>query len=393
MSIVIIGGGVIGLSAAYHLARKGAKDIIVLEKGEVGSGSSSRAAGIITGHLWSETGVRARKISLQRYRELSEELDGYTFQASGTLNLFDAVSWKEREALLPLYDQLDVPYEVLDATEIHYRWPKLTPDTASGIVGLYDPLGGYSEPQRYIPAIAAKARQLGVEIRENQIVTGFERNGDTFTGVQTADGTIPAERIISASHIWTNHLLGTAGLTLPMRAIVHQRYVTAPLTEAVNIPAVNANPYGAYVRPAEGNCILAGYETPNPTPFDIPSMDFDMASVRTPEVYQQRLKDNLTPLLPRLKDTSWATEHVGLLSFSADEEPILGELAPGLIVAGSFHSGGFAYNPVAGLLLAETALSETPSINVDTFAPTRFANLDADDLANQRNTSTIQRRH
>ncbi|MCA9916189.1 MAG: FAD-binding oxidoreductase, partial [Anaerolineae bacterium] len=367
--------------------------IIVLEKGEVGSGSSSRAAGIITGHLWSETGVRARKISLQRYRELSEELDGYTFQASGTLNLFDAISWEEREAMLPLYEQLDVPYEVLDATEIHYRWPELTPDPESGIAGLYDPLGGYSEPHRYIPAIAAKARQLGVDIRENQIVTGFERSGDTYVGVQTQNGTIPAERIISASHIWTNHLLETGGLQLPMRTIVHQRYVTAPLAKAVNIPVVNANPYGAYVRPAEGNCILAGYETPDPALFDVPGMDFDMASVSTPEVYQQRLKDNLIPLFPRLKDTTWATEHVGLLSFSADEEPILGELSPGLIVAGSFHSGGFAYNPVAGLLLAETALGEKSSINLDAFAPTRFANVDPDKLQQKRKSSSIQRRH
>lgn len=390
MSIVIVGGGVISLSAAYHLARKGTKDIIVLEKGSIGSGSSTRAAGIITGHLWSETGVRARKISLQRYRELSDELDGYTFQAPGTLNLFDETSWPERAALLPLYDRLEVPYEILDAAEIANRWPAMMTADRPDLVGLFDPLGGYSEPHRYVPALAAKARELGVDIREGQIVTGFERSGDRFTGVLTKDGLVTADVIITATHIWTNHLLQTAGYQLPMRAIVHQRYVTEPLPAAPDLPAVNANPFGGYFRPAEGGAILAGYETPEPALYPVPSLEFDMTAVETPAVYRERLKANLEPLLPVLKNTTWATERVGLLSFSDDEEPILGELAPGLIVAGSFHSGGFAYNPVAGLLLAELALGQATSINIDTFAPTRFS---SGDTNKHTRTSHVQRRH
>ena len=86
---IIIGGGVIGLSTAYHLARKGFGKIMLLEKGSVGDGSSSRAGGIITGLLWSETGVLARKISLALYRELSANLPGYRFGDVGGLNLFD----------------------------------------------------------------------------------------------------------------------------------------------------------------------------------------------------------------------------------------------------------------------------------------------------------------
>ena len=77
---IVLGAGVIGLSTAYHLARKSYGKITVIEKGRVGDGASSRAAGIITGLLWSETGVRARNISLTRFRELSEELEGYKFQ-------------------------------------------------------------------------------------------------------------------------------------------------------------------------------------------------------------------------------------------------------------------------------------------------------------------------
>src|SRR5919198_632754 len=92
---VIVGGGVIGLSTAYHLARRKFGKVILLDKGPVGDGSSSRAAGIITGLLWSETGVVARKKSLELYRGLSQELDqyGYRFHHVGALNLFDEQSW------------------------------------------------------------------------------------------------------------------------------------------------------------------------------------------------------------------------------------------------------------------------------------------------------------
>ena len=116
---IVIGGGAIGLNTAYQLARKQAGSVILLEKGQVGDGSSSRAGGIITGLLWSETGVLARLISLRLYQELTADLEryGYRFQNVGCLNLFDPSSWPQREELLPLYDRLDFAYEVFDAAD------------------------------------------------------------------------------------------------------------------------------------------------------------------------------------------------------------------------------------------------------------------------------------
>src|SRR5262245_5923931 len=224
---VIVGGGVIGLSTAYHLARKGFGRIIVIEKGPDGAGSSSRAAGIITGLLWSETGVRVRKLSLARFRELSEELDSYTFRAVGCLNLFDPQSWPDRAALLPLYERLDAPFEILDAAEMRRRWPTLYPK--DDWIGLLDPLGGYSEPDEYIPALAYKCRELGVEIREERQVTGFALRGGRVAGVTTADGEVEADAVVCTVYAWTNQLLDRIGLRLPVKTFVHQRYVTRPL--------------------------------------------------------------------------------------------------------------------------------------------------------------------
>jgi sarcosine oxidase subunit beta len=123
---LIIGGGVTGLSTAYHLAKRGYGRVIVVEKEGLGAGSSRRAAGITTGLLWSETGVRARKISLQLFRELSRTLPGYHYHAEeGCLNLFTPEAWPARAALLPLYDRCGAAYTVLTAGEVQSRWPDL----------------------------------------------------------------------------------------------------------------------------------------------------------------------------------------------------------------------------------------------------------------------------
>ncbi|MBX3016177.1 MAG: FAD-binding oxidoreductase [Caldilineaceae bacterium] len=369
---IVIGGGVIGLSTAYQLARKRFGKVILVDKGPVGDGSSIRAAGIITGLLWSETGVLARKLALQLYRELSEELPGYRFQDVGCLNLFDAPSWPEREKLFPLYDRLNVAYEILSAAEMRQRWPELTP--SADLIGLYDPLGGYSEPEEYIPALAQKIRELGVEIRENTPVTGFRQRNGRIAGVTTPTGVIEGDAVVSTVHVWTPTMVAQLGWQVPVKAFVHQRYVTAPLATAPHIPAVNANPQGGYIRPAAGGRLLAGGETAWREEHRVTSPDFHMSELSAPADVQSWLRTNMTSLFPNLAQVPWETEKVGLIAFSVDGEPMLGPVAgwPGLYLGCAFHSGGFAYNPVAGLLLAEFVADGQPQLDVSAFSPNRF---------------------
>jgi glycine/D-amino acid oxidase-like deaminating enzyme len=375
---IIIGGGVIGLSTAYHLAQKRFGRIILLEKGPVGDGSSSRAAGIITGLLWSETSVLARKKSLERFRELSQELEGYRFRDVGCLNLFDPQSWPDRQRLLSLYERLGAPFEVLDAAGIHRRWPALTP--REDLIGLFDPLGGYSEPDEYLPALAKKAREVGVEIREHRMVEEcLVRNG-RIAGVRTADGIIEGDVLVSTVHAWTLKLMEHLGLRWPVKSFVHQRYVTTPLPSPVGLPVINANPLNGYIRPASGNRLLAGIETAEREEYPVPSLDFRMTALSAPSELKETITKDFVSLVPALRETSWETEKVGLIAFSMDGEPILGPVAqiPGLYVGIAFHSGGFAYNPVAGLLLAEFVAEGRTSIDVSTFSPDRFTPHDVD---------------
>ena len=369
---IIIGAGVTGLSTAYHLARRGYGRVTVLDKGPVGDGSSRRAAGIITALLWSETGVRARLKSLELYRDLSRDLDGYQFQAVGCLNLFDPPSWPEREKLLPLYDRLGVPYDILDAAAMRRRWPDLHPHAEW--IGLLDPQGGYSEPDEYLPALAARVRALGVHIREGERVDGVLRDGGRVLGVRTAQGDLYADAVVSTVYAWTVRLLEPLGIPMPVKAFVHQRYVTRPLPTPPHFPAVNANPLGGYIRPASGDRLLVGVETPDRLEHKVASPDFHLSSLAAPDGLAEQAWAGFVDYAPALASTGWEDERVGLITFSMDGEPILGPVAgyPGLFVGTAFHSGGFAYNPVVGLLLAEYVADGHTSLDVSAFSPNRF---------------------
>ena len=162
---------------------------------------------------------------------------------------------------------------------------------------------------------------------------------------------------------------------MPIKSFVHQRYLTEPLAKATELPAVDANPYEAYLRPAKGNRILVGGETPDRQESGMPSVAFRMGELSTPSGFSDNLRDRVKPLLPILERRAFMNEKVGLISFTMDGEPILGSVPelPGLLVGASFHSSGFGYNPVAGKLLAELASKGETELDIAAFSPARFS--------------------
>jgi sarcosine oxidase subunit beta len=343
---IIVGGGVTGLSTAYHLKRLGYGDVTLIEKDSIGAGSSSRAAGISTGLLWSKTGILARKTALRRFREMSRELGGYVFHNEhGCLGLFSPDLWPAREALLPLYDELDAPYQILSTTEIRRRWPALNPEDDH--VGLLDPLGGYSEPQDYLSSLSAALRKLGVRIVLKATVREILLEGGRASGVRTDNGVIRADAVVVANYAWVLPLLATAGIAIPAKTFVHQRYVTTPFAAPFVAPPVNADPFLGYIRPAAGNRILIGAETPHRDDMKVSDFAFRLEEIEDDPAVLPAVLRRFGDFVPALKDAQWETRKVGLLSFSMDGEPILGPFGTveGLFVGVCFHSGGFSYNP------------------------------------------------
>ncbi len=371
---IIVGGGVTGLSTAYHLKRLGYGDVTIFEKDAIGAGSSSRAAGISTGLLWTKTGILARKTALRRFREMSRELDGYVFHNEhGCLGLFSPELWPGRAALLPLYDEWDVPYQVLSAAEIRRRWPMLNPPDDH--LGVLDPLGGYSEPPEYLAALTAKLKQQGVRIVTGATVEGIETRNSRAVGVRTEGRVVQGDAVVVANYAWVLPLLKTVDIAIPAKTFLHRRYVSAPLAGPFVAPPVNADPYSGYVRPADGNRILVGAETPDLDDIKLTDFRSRYEQLEDDPALRDGMVARFADFVPALRGLEWETRKVGLLSFSMDGEPILGPFGgmDGLFVGVCFHSGGFSYNPASGYYLAEFVANGRTSIDLTAFSPDRFA--------------------
>jgi glycine/D-amino acid oxidase-like deaminating enzyme len=371
---IVIGAGVTGLSTAYHLAKRGYGRVIVLEKDAIGAGSSSRAGGISTGLLWSETGVRARRHALRIFREFSNELPGYTFHNEhGCLNLFSPELWPARAALLPLYDRVEVPYQVLKPAEIRRRWPALNP--ADDYLGLLDPTGGYSEPDEYLSGLTQRVRALGVEIRERVTVNAISVKQGRACGVSTTGGDIPADAVIVTTYAWAQPLLASIGVSIPLKSFVHQRYVSAPVANPAQFPPVNADPFLGYIRPARGNRLLLGIETPDRDDFKVNSLNFQMEQLAEAPGLIGPAIERFKDFCPALADVKWESQHLGLISFSLDGEPIIGPVTDveGLWIGNCFHSGGLSYSPAVGYFLADLVATGSAAIDLTAFSPARFS--------------------
>jgi glycine/D-amino acid oxidase-like deaminating enzyme len=236
-----------------------------------------------------------------------------------------------------------------------------------------------------------------VEIREREQVVDWIVRGGRLVGVRTERETFDADAVVAAVHAWTLPVLAPLQVALPVKHFVHQRYLSASLAEPMDFPSVNADLYGGYVRPAAGNRLLLGVETSEREEWRVDSTDFDMSVLQAPAGLREETIGRFAEFLPELKRATWESEKVGLISFSMDGEPVLGPVAavPGLFLGQGFHSGGFSYNPVAGLLLAEWVSEGKTSLDISAFSPDRFAPAEARahlaKVAAQKDA--VQRRH
>ena len=377
-SVVIIGAGVTGLSTAFHLVEKGVERVVVVDKGIVGGGSSLQAGGIITMLMATETEVRARAISLDLFERFSRILDGYHFHQVGCLNLsVENASAKTSESR-EMWRRLGGQFEVLSGGEISERFPDLAAQETD--IGVLDLRSGYSEPHRYIPALKAKLEDMGVEIRENEPVVGFDLRNDRVRGVVTEGGTIETDAAVCAVNAWTNHVLSLVGFRTPYKNFVHERFVSKPFPEPPRLPAVNDHILNGYVRPTDDNRLLLGTSVDNLGAYEMRGPDFDVSELDPHPDALPFLKENLVRRVPMMEGAEWDYHTVGLISLAHDVKPVIGPVpgVEGLFVGAHFHSGGFAYNPVSGLLIAEHVMDGGTSIDSEMYSPARFGSIDTD---------------
>lgn len=367
-SVVVIGGGVHGLSAAYHLARRGLDNVVVLEKEpQLASGTTGLSVGGIRQQYSTKVNVRMSQYSVQRFERFQEEMDtdpgfrrvGYLFLLSTEeeVALFDAS--------VALQHRLGVGTEWLSPDEIETRWPFL--NVADILAGTYNAADGYADPYSVAMGYAQQARRLGASILTQVEVTGIDVAGGRVRGVQTTKGPIAAETIVNTSGPYA-HLVGQmAGVDLPAHPYRRQVSATAPFVHIPHDSPMTIDfHYNWYFRP-EGLGIITGMSN-----LDQPrGFDLTVDNAWTLQVIEHGIHR-----VPAFEEARIMRSWSGLYCITPDSQPIVG-LIPGLegfVCAVGFSGHGFMLAPAAGLTLAEIILDGVAhTFDVSEFSISRFA--------------------
>ena len=374
--VVIVGAGIAGLSTAFHLADKGVRGVVLLDKGRVGSGSSSRSGAVNTMLMATENATRARGISFDIFERFDRLLEDYHFHQDGCMGIYNPDQLAAASQLHDMHRAAGAHFEILDRQQIENRFPDL--NVMDDECGVLDLRGGWSEPDRYIPALTAMVRTMGVEIIEHCTVDTFLIENGQVGGVRLSrEGDLRADATVCTVNAWANSLLSRIDQPLPVRNFVHERFVTRPFDRPPRLPAVNCDAAGVYFRPTESNGLLLGTGGVESAQI-APGVDFDLKDLApTPESLSFIL-NAVGPRLPLMENASIDYHRVGLVSYPIDFMPNVGPVAalPGLFLGTNFCSGGFGHHPMAGQLIAEYIVDGQTSFDGSDFDPDRFKDFD-----------------
>ncbi|SFV29746.1 GcvT family protein [Hyphomicrobium facile] len=366
--IVIIGGGIVGCSVAYHLAKLGQKDVVLLERNKLTSGSTWHAAGAI-GQLRSSSNItRLLGYSVELYDRLEAETGQATgWVKNGSLRL---ARTKERRA--------EFERAATTARSFGLQFDIITPAEAKEIVPQIDitgldcagfvPSDGVGNPSDITMALAKGARQGGVRIFEDVVVTAVETDNGSVEAVVTNRGRIACDIVVNCGGIWAPELGRMAGVNVPLQPAYHQYFVTEQIEGLRrHMPTIRDTDYQTYFKEDVGGLQVGGYEF-NPIPFDVPRIpDGHEFKLMEPDVdHFEPLLENAMRLVPALRNVGVKTWFNGIESFTEDGMFILGE-APEVrnyFVGAGFNAFGIAAGGGAGRALAEWIVEGEPAFDM-----------------------------
>ena len=358
--VVIIGGGVIGCSVAYHLAQKGWKEIILLERKQLTSGTTWHAAGLIAQLRASANMTKLAKYSQELYGNLEKETGVATgFKRCGSITVALTEERKEeifRQAAMARAFGVDV--EEISPNEVKNKYEHLNIDGVKA--GVWLPKDGQGDPGNIALALAKGARNKGVDIFENTSVTGLITKGRRVSGVNwktdNSSGCIEADMVVNCGGMWGHEVGRMAGVNVPLHACEHFYIVTEPVKELTQLPVLRVPDECAYYKEDAGKFLLGAFE-PISKPWGMSGIPKGFEFDQLPEDF-----DHFEPILeaacermPILAEAGIQTFFNGPESFTPDDAYHLG-LAPELDnfwVAAGFNSIGIQSAGGAGMALAE----------------------------------------
>lgn len=363
---VVIGGGIIGCSTAYHLAAMG-EEVVLLEQGRLTSGSTWHAAGLV-GQLRSSANVtQLLGYSVDLYKKLEAETGQATgWKMNGGLRLAcNAERWTEVKRQATTAHSFGLDMQLLTPAEAQDLWPLMTVDDVVGAA--YLPTDGQANPSDIALALAKGARAKGAVLVEETPVTRIGVEKGRITGVETMRGTIACEKVVCCTGLWTRYLAATIGVNVPLIPIEHQYMVTEPMGVPSNLPTLRDPDRLTYWKEEVGGLVMGGYE-PNPIPWAVGGIPerFEFQLLDSDTDHFEQIIELALPRVPALQTAGIKQLINGPESFTPDGNFILGEAPeqPGFFVGAGFNAFGIASGGGAGMALAEWVAKGQPPFDL-----------------------------
>ena len=381
--VVIVGGGVIGCSVAYHLAHMGWTDVVLLERDRLTSGTTWHAAGlIVTFGSLSETQTEMRKYTRDLYSRLEAETGLATgFKPVGFIELAtdpDRLEEFRRVAAFNRFCGVDV--QEVSADEVAEMFPIARTDDI--LAGFYVDGDGRANPADVTMSMAAGARMQGVTIHENVAATGVTQKGGAVVSVETTQGVIETEYVVNCAGMWARQLGAKTGINIPLQAAEHYYLITEQIEGISNTWPVIEDPasFGYYSEEVGG--LLIGLFEPEAAPWKVEGAPEDFAFGEIPPDWDRMgpYVERAMERVPISKDAGVRKFFCGPESFTPDLLPIVGE-APELknyFVAAGMNSIGILTGGGIGRVLAHWMVNGTPDVDVTGFNIDRMQSYQAD---------------
>jgi sarcosine oxidase, subunit beta len=374
--VVIVGGGIEGAAAAWALARRGITDVLVVERGTVGSGMTGKSSGIVRCHYGVSSLAAMATTSLEVFEKPEQHFgEGVTdigFRQTGYVVGVGEPNVAALRKSLAAQRSVGVQTEEIDAADVARMWPHADLEPFAAFA--FEARGGFGDAYRTAQAFAVSARTAGVRIRQGTTMTDLLLDGDRVTGVRLADGTeVAAPTVVVATGVWTRELLSRHGIDVPIRVLREQLMMIAPGVELGDVPVFSDLVSLQYIRPEPGGELLFG------------NSDLAHGEDADPDHYLNRATEDFVDVtvervgtrFPSFTDARITGSYAGCYDVTPDWNPVISRTGiEGLVVAAGFSGHGFKIAPAVGTLVADLVVdgrSADPRIPETNFRLSRFA--------------------
>ena len=366
---VIIGGGILGASAAHFLAKRGFGDVVLLEKRSLASVSTGHSAANVRTYYSNAVTAQLAWRAVQMFENDREELGGDSgFQQVGFLLLLDESTVATGDQILRTELENGVEAKDLTADEARELAPQLSFDRI--VRAVYEPRSGYADPVRTTRSLVERAKDWGLAAYEDVGATGIRLEGDRVAAVETEEGPIETPVVVNAAGPWGRQVGGWVGLNDSIRWSRETDLVLGLPSDFGAFPVISDPSLRLYFRPYDGNNLLAGLGYPKQVePLDIDGYDQGL----DPES-RRRIMEPLLDRVPALRYADYVHGWASIYTITDDWHPLVGP-EPGLqgyyaCYGGSGHS--FKLGPAIGEALADVIAGDTPAIDIRQLRPSRF---------------------